>query len=282
MLGHLINAVVTPFDEENNIDFDCFGKLLKKVEENHESVVIAGSTGEGHSLTMKEKESLVEYCLKKSKLNIILGIEESNTEKALEEVRYFNSYNIKAFLIMCPSVYLPSQVGLYLHFKTLADNSYKIPIIIYNVPKRTGVNIKFVTIKKLINACPNIIGIKDTTNDINLIKMVKEKYPNFLYYIGNDNFFYEGIEAGADGIISVMSVEFGKEMLLLIEDYKYNFYNSLLHDYIKLIASLLNLESNPMAIKYYLNKVGYPSMNLRLPLVELSIESQKQIDVILK
>lgn len=281
MFGHLISAICTPFDEDNKIDFDTFLKLLKKVEENHTTVVIGGSTGEGHSLTIKEKEELVIFCLKNTKLKIILGISEANTEKAIEEVRYFSYLDIKAYLVMCPSVYLPSQVGLYHHFKEIADHSYKIPIIIYNVPKRSGVSLKEITLRKLINACPNIIGIKDTTNDINLIKLIKEKYPKFLFYIGNDSFFYKGIEAGADGIISVMSIEFGKQMHYLIEDFKYGFYNSLLDNYLKLVAELLSLESNPMAIKYYLSKVGYRSMNLRLPLVELSIESQKQIDVIL-
>ena len=87
MFGHLISAICTPFDEENKIDFDTFLKLLKKVEENHTTVVIGGSTGEGHSLTIKEKEELVIFCLKNTKLKIILGISEANTEKAIEEVK---------------------------------------------------------------------------------------------------------------------------------------------------------------------------------------------------
>ena len=130
MFGHLISAICTPFDEDNKIDFDTFLKLLKKVEENHTTVLIGGSTGEGHSLTIKEKEELVIFCLKNTKLKIILGISEANTEKAIEEVRYFSYLDIKAYLVMCPSVYLPSQVGLYHHFKEIADHSYKIPIII--------------------------------------------------------------------------------------------------------------------------------------------------------
>lgn len=281
MLGNLICAMVTPFDDNNEVDYECVLMLVKKIEENkNTAIVVGGSTGEGHSLSIKEKVELLSYVKKHTKLKIIYAISHNNLDLIKEEIETVKDYNPDCYLITVPFYSLPPQRGIYLFFKEIALISNK-PIIIYNVPSRIGTSIDFMTLRKLIKSCPNIIGIKEASSDINLISLLKKNFPKFICYIGNDEHYYEALKAGADGIISVMSVLYGKEMQELYNNFKEGYHHLLLDDYLKLVSKLLKLETNPLPIKYLLKKEGFPSMNLRLPLVELSLEYQHQIDMLL-
>lgn len=281
MLGNLICAMVTPFDDNNRIDYECVLMLIKKIEENkNTALVVGGSTGEGHSLSINEKVELLSYVKKHTKINVIYAISHNNLDLIKEEIEIIKDYNPDYYLITVPFYSLPPQRGIYLFFKEISLISNK-PIIIYNVPSRIGTSIDFMTLRKLIKSCPNIIGIKEASSDINLISLLKKNFPKFICYIGNDEYYYEALKAGADGIISVMSVLYGKEMQELYENYQEGYHHLLLDEYLKLISKLLKLETNPLPIKYLLKKEGFPSMNLRLPLVELSLENQRELDMLL-
>lgn len=281
MLGNLICAMATPFDDNNEIDYECVLMLIKKIEENkNTAIVVGGSTGEGHSLSIKEKVELLSYVKKHTKLKIVYAISHNNLDLIKEEMEIIKEYNPDCYLITVPFYSLPPQRGIYLFFKEISLISNK-PIIIYNVPSRIGTSIEFMTLRKIIKSCPNVIGIKEASSDINLISLLKKNFPNFICYIGNDEHYYEALKAGADGIISVMSVLYGKEMQELYSNFKEGYHYLLLDDYLKLVSKLLKLEANPLPIKYLLKKEGFPSMNLRLPLVELSLEYQHQIDMLL-
>lgn len=280
MLGKLIGAMVTPFNDNNEIDYEEVSKLLLLYEkEKHDAIVVAGTTGEESSLNEEEKITLVKYVCEHTSLKVIVGICENNTEKAIKQVEKLNALPIQAVLISTPYYNKPPQNGIFLHFKKIAQIS-KHPIIIYNVPARCGVSIEYQTIKKLIRISKKIIGIKECSGDLNLICLLKKNFPEFLIYHGNDANFYKALCAGADGIISVSSILYGHDYLRLIEDFEEGFKNYLLVDYLNLIGNLMSYETNPIPIKFLLRKNGFKSMNLRLPLIELSIDGQRALEIL--
>ena len=271
MIGQVINALVTPFDENGEIDYEEVKNLIVLGEENcNDAFVVGSTTGEGTSLSLKEKRELYIFCKENSKLKCIYALNSICLAKAKEEYNYVKDLNIEYFLIVTPYYILPSQDGLLLYYKELAKLLFPSKIILYNVPKRSGVNLSFYTIKKLIKTCPNIIGLKECSTDKNLIHLLKKNFPSFLVYLGNDDYIFEGINAGADGVISVLSIVYGKEIQSIIKDYKYGIKAELLISYIKFISSIVFASSNPCGIKHLLEKRGEKSMNLRLPLVKLS------------
>ncbi len=281
MLGKLIGAMVTPFNNLDEIDYAEVLKLIKQYEASgHDAIVVAGTTGEESSLTAKEKIELVKFVLKNTSLKIIVGVCENNTAKAIEQIDVLNALPISAILVSLPYYNKPPQRGIFLHYKKILQFS-KHPLIIYNVPSRCGVSIDYQTIKKLLHLSDKLIGIKECSGDFNLISLLKKNFPNFLVYFGNDANFDQALEAGADGIISVSSIVFAHDYLTLMHDYQEGFKNYLLVDYLNFIGKTIMIESNPIPIKYFLSKKGYKSMNLRLPLVELSAEGKRCVDLII-
>lgn len=281
MFGFLISAMVTPFADNGKIDYDCVDLLIKQIEMiGHDSIVVAGSTGEGHSLSNIEKKELYQFVKDHTKLKVIYAILDNSLTSIKNEIKEIDRLKPDGYLVSLPSCILPPERGIYLFFKEIADAT-KTPIIIYNVPKRTGINISFITIRKLIKRCPNIVALKEASNDITLIKLIKKNFPNFYCYCGNDNDYFKAIQNGADGIISVMSVIYGKEMITLKDNYLEGYHHVLLDDYLCLVSAILSLETNPIPIKYLLSKKRFPSMNLRLPLVTLSLEYYDQINLLL-
>lgn len=281
MFGNLICAMVTPFNDNNEIDYECVTMLVKEIENNkNTAIVVAGSTGEGHSLSLIEKINLFKYVKSITKLKVIYCISHNNIDLVKDEIKELNLLSPDGYLVTVPYYNLPPQRGIYLYFKEISMIT-NIPIVIYNVPSRVGTSIDYSTIRKLIKSCSNIVGIKEASSDTNLISLLKKNHPSFLCYIGNDEMYFDALTKGADGIISVMSIVYGKEMEELYEEYQSGYHHLLLDDYLKLVAKLLKQETNPLPIKYLLKKEGFPSMNLRLPLVELTLEYQRQIDMLL-
>ncbi|MCH5171774.1 MAG: 4-hydroxy-tetrahydrodipicolinate synthase [Erysipelotrichales bacterium] len=279
MKKELIGAMVTPFDDSDKIDYLEVKKLLDIYKNEHDAIVVAGTTGEESSLSIKEKTELVNFVINNTNLKIIVGVVENNTQRAVEQIEKLNSLPIYAVLVALPYYNKPPQRGIFLHFKKLLQVS-KHPLIIYNVPSRCGVSIDYQTIKKLLHLNNKLIGIKECSGDFNLIRLLKKNYPDFKVYYGNDKDFYKALTAGADGIISVSSVLYGKDYLQLMNDYDEGFKNELLIDYLNLIGNLIAFETNPIPIKYLLSKHGFKSMNLRLPLVKLTLEGERTLDII--
>lgn len=281
VFGMLISAMVTPFLESGEIDYACVSQLIKQMEETkHDSIVVAGSTGEGHSLSIEEKLALFQYVKSHTKLKVIYSISQNSILNLKKEMEQIDPLEPDGYLMVVPYYNLPPQRGIYLFFKEAASYT-KRPIIIYNVPSRTNSHIEFTTLRKLIKSTKNIVGIKEASSDVNFISLLKKNFPQFLCYAGSDREFYSFISHGADGIISVMSILYGKEMRQLYDDYKEGYHALLLDDYLKLVAELLSLETNPIPIKYLLSQKGYPSMHVRLPLVELSSEFQREMNLLL-
>ena len=283
MFGKIITAVVTPFDENNNIDFESFSKVLEHLVKTHtDSIVVAGTTGESSTLTINEKINLFTYAKEKlpKKIKVIAAIGTNNTNETIKMVKKINKSNVDGYLIVTPYFNKPSQEGLYQHFKAIDSISTK-PIIIYIVASRWGVEVNSQTLIRLYHDCNHIIGLKHASKNINMIAYLKKEMPQFLIYGGDDHYILDVLKNGGDGIISVISNYYGNEVYELINDYYNGFENMTLYEYTQMIAEIAFIEASPAPIKYILYKHNLILNNLRLPLVPLSSPFKQLIDNIL-
>ena len=180
MFGKIITAIVTPFDENKNIDYLAFGTLLKKLENEHsDGFVICGTTGESATLTFKEKINMIKFArqIVKKETKIIAGIGTNNTMETIKQIKILNNLDFDAYMIVTPYYNKPSQEGLYEHFK-LIDEVSKKPIIIYNVLSRCGVEVNYKTLIRLYHDCNNIVGLKHASTNIQLIAAIKKELPD--------------------------------------------------------------------------------------------------------
>lgn len=283
MFGKIITAVVTPFDENKNIDYESFEKVLQHLIKTHsDSIVIAGTTGEGATLSLNEKINLFTFARKilPKKIKIIAAIGTNNTQETIKIIKKVNKINVDAYLIITPYYNKPSQEGIYQHFKAI-DNISTKPIIIYNVLSRCGVEANIQTLIRLYHDCNHIIGLKHASSNISLIASLKKEMPDFLIYGGEDHYILDVLKNGGNGIISVVTNYYGNEVYELIKDYQKGFENLTLYEYIQMLSEIVFIESNPASIKYILYKHGLILNNLRLPLVSLSSPFKQLIDNIL-
>ncbi|MCI5745298.1 MAG: 4-hydroxy-tetrahydrodipicolinate synthase [Erysipelotrichaceae bacterium] len=283
MFGKIITAIVTPFDEKKEIDYDSLLKVIKHLEKTHtDSIVVAGTTGEGSTLSFNEKVNLFKYVKEHTNKNIkiIAGIGTNNTLETIKMVKKANKLNVDGYLIVTPYYNKPSQEGIYQHFKAI-DNVANKPIIIYNVASRCAVEANFKTIIKLYHDCNHIVGLKHASKNISLIHSLKKEMPQFLIYGGDDHYILDVFKNNGDGIISVISNYYGDEVYELIKDYENGFENMTLYEYLQMISEIAFIESSPAPIKYILSKHDLILNNLRLPLVTLSSPFKQLIDNIL-
>ena len=271
MKSKLITALVTPFDKNKKIDTAQLKILVKDIEkQGSEGVVVGGTTGEGSNLNTEELVKIVKAVNDISSMEVVINVGTNSTDKTIELINKIKEYKHDALMIIVPYYNKPTQRGIYEHFKTIADTFKEEKFILYNVPSRTVISLQKETLLDLIKECNNIIGLKHASDDFELVKCVKEKHPNFLIYSGDDKLTLDMLKLGADGVISVLSHMFGKDLKELIDDYNKGIENEVIDKYIKELSNIFFCETNPIPVKYALSKKGYTSMNLRLPLVELS------------
>lgn len=282
MKSKLITALVTPFNKHYQIDEEELKTLIKDVEsQGSEGVVVGGTTGEGSSLSVDELKRIIKIVSEVSNMEIIINVGQNTTNKTIELINEIKNYKHDALMMIVPYYNKPNQRGIYEHFKKIADTFKKEKFILYNVPSRTIVKLETETLLNLIKDCDNIIGLKHASDDFELVKKVKEKYPLFLVYSGDDKYTLDFLKLKGDGVISVISHVFGKDIKELILDYTRGIENEILNKYIQELSDILFCDTNPIPIKYVLSKKGYKSMHLRLPLVDLEKDKHKNIDIIL-
>lgn len=282
MNSKLITALVTPFNENMELDVSELKILINEIEnQGSEGIVVGGTTGEGTSLSANELVEILEIVNSVTKMEVIINVGTNSTDKTIELINYIKGYKHDALMVIVPYYNKPTQRGIYEHFKKIADTFKEEKFILYNVPGRTVVKLETETLLNLINDCENIIGLKHASNDFDLITKVKEKYPQFLIYSGDDKYTLDMLKKGANGVISVLSHVFGKDMKELIDDFYNGIENEELDKYIKQLSDILFCDTNPIPIKYVLSKKGYSSMNLRLPMTILDSDKRENIDIIL-
>lgn len=274
-------ALVTPFTESLEIDYKALKKLLRHTAKGVDYYVVMGTTAESPTITTKEKESLLEFIKANNpeKLPIVYGIGGNDTSKTIEEIEKTDLKGVDAVLSVSPYYNKPSQEGIYQHFKMVADKS-PVPIILYNIPGRTGSNMTAETTLRLAEH-PNIIGIKEASGNIEqCIKIAKYAPKDFLLISGDDMLTVTLYALGGKGVISVLANPF-PVIFRKMKDFAFagNYTKAAQEQYkISDINGPMYEEGNPVGAKYVLSKLAIAEAHVRLPLVKASLPLQKKID----
>ncbi len=273
-------ALVTPMKNQRQIDFEALDELLEiQIREKTDGVVLFGSTGEGHTLSINERVKIFNFCKQKiqQRFPIIVSILSFSTTECKKEISKFSKLHADAFLISPPPYVKPTQEGLLKHFFTLANFS-PLPIIVYDIPSRTGVSISFETMKKL-SLNKNIVGVKEASTCFSdVVKMSSLISENFQILCGNDNFILPMLSIGASGVVSVLGNAFPKTVHTFFEMFEFDpqFVHALFNKFSKLI-DVLSIETNPIPIKFFLSLFTKTKPVYRLPLCKPSKEHQAEI-----
>jgi 4-hydroxy-tetrahydrodipicolinate synthase len=280
-------ALVTPFNLDFSIDFISLSKLINYVIDGGvDFLVILGTTGESPSISIKEKQDIINFTVKVNdkRLPIVVGIGGNNTLNVENEFKIFDLNGIDAILSVTPYYNKPSQLGLYLHFKRLSEVS-SLPIILYNVPSRTGVNLDASTCLRLANEFENIIAIKEASGNLNQIDEIINNMPSgFSVLSGDDALTVKMIFMGAIGVISVIGQSHPKEFSSMVSSALNNDESQALkiHKDLEKFYHFLYSEGNPSGIKALLSYFGLCNNILRLPLTNISNKLHTSLKLILK
>ncbi len=271
-LGRLITAMVTPFKENGEVDYEQAKKLaLALLNSGSDGLVVVGTTGESPTLVRKEEDRLFREIKEVvgSRGSVIAGTGSNSTAEALEATRAAEKIGVDACLLVVPYYNKPTQDGLYQHYKTIAEST-TLPCIIYNVPSRTVTSISADTVIKL-SKIDNIIGIKEASGNLEQIaKIISGTRKDFVVWSGNDGDTLPMLAIGAYGVISVISHLVGKQIKEMIESFisgKTDKAASIHRNLIPLINAMF-VVANPIPLKYALNHVGFNVGKPRLPLTE--------------
>lgn len=275
-------ALITPFKKDKTIDFDALGILVERlISASVDYIVVLGTTGETPALFPEEKERIRNYIREKShgRIPLVLGVGGNNTMAVVDELKTLNLEGFEAVLSVVPYYNKPSQEGLYMHYKMISEAS-PLPVILYNVPGRTSVNMTAETTLRIAQDCPNVIGIKEASGIFSQIEeIIKNKKEEFTVISGDDSITYPLMTLGAQGVISVIGnafpAEFGKMVRLCLEG-KYAEALPIHFEFTELF-NLLFVDGNPAGVKCSLNAMGLIENELRLPLVPTRIQTNEEI-----
>ena len=268
-------AIVTPFKENESVDFDALGKLIDFIIDNGvEYVVTLGTTGETPTLDKQEKLDIINFTFDKinNRVPVVVGIGGNNTKEVVNDVQSYPLEKAVAVLSACPYYSKPSQEGIFLHYKAIAEASPK-PVILYNVPGRTGRNMEASTTIRLANEVANIAGIKEAGNSINqCMQILKDRPAGFLVVSGDDDLVLPELACGIDGVISVAANCFPKQFSDMVRaGLQFDFTTAKkLNDPLLEVYNLLFTENNPAGVKAFLSELGLIQNILRLPVIPLS------------
>ena len=275
-------ALITPFNEDFSIDYASLEKLINhQIDGAIDYLVVMGTTGESVVLSKSEKREVVDFCKKinAGRLPIILGLGSNNTFALVEEIKSTEFDGIDAVLSVSPYYNKPTQEGIYLHYKMIAEVC-PLPIILYNVPGRTASNISSETTLRLANDFENIVAVKEASGDLQQIAEIIEKRPaNFLVLSGDDGLTSKMIAMGGDGVIAVIGQSHPKDFSAMVraglkgDIEKAN----QLHEKLSPIYEPLYIDGNPAGIKATLNIMGICKNILRPPLVRVTEETYNNL-----
>lgn len=277
--GEVITAMVTPFDSKGEVNYEKVGILAKHLAQNgSDAILVAGTTGESPTLTHEEELEILSTVKRAvhNQAKVICGAGSNSTKTAVEMTRMVEKEGADAILSVVPYYNKPSQSGMFEHFSAIAEST-KLPVILYNIPSRTGVNMSAETISKLANEYSNIIGLKQSYYDMDALTEIKIACPeDFVIYSGDDSLTLPMMALGVHGVISVASHIYGNEIKTMIHNFKTGNYNVAKNMHMKLypVFKKLFMAPNPVPVKAALAKMGIIEEFVRKPLTCLS-ESEK-------
>lgn len=280
-------ALVTPFTADGAVDYAALKRLVQfQLDNGADFLCILATTGETPTLTPEEKTNIKNLVveLNHGRVPILMGCGGNNTAAVVDELRNGDWRGIDGVLSVCPYYNKPSQEGLYQHFKAIA-NATKLPVVLYNVPGRTGINMKPETTVRLARDCQNIVGIKEASGSLEQVDEILKNAPrDFAVISGDDALTYPMVACGAVGVISVIGNALPKEfskMLRLEFNNEFAAARKIHHKFTDLF-SLLFVDGNPAGVKAMLSEMGFIENVLRLPLVPTRLTTKQRISEILK
>lgn len=275
-------ALVTPFKQNFDIDFDALGKLIDfTIDNGIDYFITLGTTGEAPTISKEEKFDIINYTYDKvnNRVPVVVGIGGNNTQALIKDLETFPLDKATAVLSASPYYSKPSQEGIYQHYKALAQASPK-PILVYNVPGRTGRNVTAQTTLRLAHEVENIAGIKEAGDDITqCMQLIKGRPADFLVVSGDDGLILSQMALGFDGVISVAAQAFPKQFSTMIRLGLKGDFEAARNIHYKLLEAydLLFVENNPAGVKGFLAELNIIQNVLRLPVVPLSEATQNKV-----
>lgn len=280
-------ALVTPFTANGEVDYKTIVRLVEyQIQNGADFLCILATTGETPCLSTEEKENIKKLVVdtNRGRLPILMGCGGNNTRAVVEELKTTDWTGIDGVLSVCPYYNKPSQEGLYQHFKAIAEAS-PLPVVLYNVPGRTGINMKSETTVRLARDCENIVAVKEASGSLEQVdEIIKNKPERFDVISGDDALTFSMVASGAAGSISVIGNALPKEVSRMIRlEFKgeYEAARTIHHRFTELY-SLLFVDGNPAGVKALLHEMGFIENVLRLPLVPTRITTLQKMTEILK
>ena len=275
-------ALITPFKEDESVDYEALGRLVDYLLQNGaDYLVVLGTTAETTTLTEEEKKKIIELVVTKvrHRIPIVLGVGGNCTKSVVDKLKNDNFEGIDAVLSVVPYYNKPSQEGIYQHYKAIAQAT-DLPVILYNVPGRTGVNMTAETTLRLAREFKNIIAVKEASGNITQMDdIIKNKPKDFNVISGDDGITFPLITLGAIGVISVIGNAFPREFSRMVRLALAGDYESArtIHHRFTELFSLLFIDGNPAGVKSMLSMMGFVENRLRLPLVPTRIVTYEKI-----
>lgn len=281
LFGRVSTAMVTPFDHKGHIDFAKTTQLVNHLIENGtDSLVVAGTTGESPTLSKEEKIALFQHVVKvvDKRVPVIAGTGSNNTYASIELTKKAEQLGVDAIMIVAPYYNKPNQEGLYQHFKAIAEST-SLPVMVYNIPGRSVVNILPETIVRL-SKLPNVVAVKEASGDLNaMTTIIANTDEDFLLYSGDDGLTLPSLAIGGAGIVSVASHVIGNEMQEMIQAFLKgdNVSAAKLHQKLLPVMEGLFKAPSPVPVKTALQLKGLDVGSVRLPLVPLSEQERSAV-----
>ena len=278
-LGHCMTALITPMKETGQIDKLALRNLVEKlIAEGCDGFVVCGTTAEASALSLEEKKQVLHCVIEQSdqRVCVWMGCGSNNTAETLNMIRWANTEPIDGIMLVCPYYVRPSQQGLYAHFAACARISEK-PVMLYNVPKRTGVALSAQTVLQLAQDFPNIRALKQACHDMEMVRAILTENDQVQILSGEDGYFLEGLREGISGIVSVAGHCVMPMIVKIWEDYQYGVENTELDQFLKQVSNQIFQVSSPSDIKPMLALQGWCEDTVRLPLVPLSPQEKQAL-----
>lgn len=280
-------ALITPFTQDGEVDYTALKRLVRyQLDNGADFFCILATTGEAPCLSREEKDKITQIVkeITNGKVPILKYCGGNNTREVVSEIKDTDWTNIDGILSICPYYNKPSQEGIYQHFKAISQVS-PLPIVLYNVPGRTGVNMKPETIVRLARDCDNIVAVKEASGSLEQVDEIIKNMPDgFDIISGDDALTFSMVASGAVGVISVIGNALPKEFSRMIRlEFKGEYESArIIHHRFTELYKLLFVDGNPAGVKALLNDMGFIDNVLRLPLVPTTIATKEKMARILK
>jgi len=280
-------AIITPFNEDFSVDFPALERMVDFcINGKINNIVVLGTTGESVTLSKKEKHEIINVVVKatSNRVPVIVGIGGNNTLDVIEGIKSVNFSGIDGILSVVPYYNKPNQTGLYEHYKAIAQIS-PLPVIMYNVPGRTGVNMCAETTVKLAHDFSNLVAVKEASGSMQqIMEIIRDKPSNFHVISGDDALTFPMIASGAEGVISVVANAFPADFSTMVEEAiggNYNLARKIHYGLLDIIGGLFT-EGSPAGVKAILSDMGIVKNVVRLPLTPVSAKHHTKLNEMVK